>query len=97
MHKVLHKVLGVVHQYRLLSPFSNWLPDSLLFLCANLTHIFVGSNLLKHEIQEVLHTIVIQFICCKVDLQIPDMIMISSKMDASQLDAIFILVPYIVT
>jgi len=42
-----HAVLGVVHQYRLFSPFSKWLPNNLLFLRANLIHFFLEANCIE--------------------------------------------------
>jgi len=42
-----HGVLGVVHHYRLLSPFSKWLPNNLLFLRANLINLFLEANCIE--------------------------------------------------
>jgi len=43
----IHGVLGLVHQYRLFSPFSNWLLDNLLFLRADLIHLFSEANCIE--------------------------------------------------
>jgi len=40
-------VLGVVHQYRLFSSFSKWLPNNLLFLRAHLIHLFLEANCIE--------------------------------------------------